>query len=424
MSARSFETTFNYATAADRIGNRPIILINPADRGRPTIVATLSTLPGTVYYALTEADAGEPIAAISAGIIGQRHPTAPHVSFESADVAGRVLAVELSADHCQRLIIDGADYLGDSQIDGWLTGLAGWLANGQLIVAGRSIRLINWQAALDDGRAAIWSPDSIDQFDSADQFEPADRLTVSGFGRGQVWYGGQTADNWDGPLARRVFYFLIDQSPVSRDQVFAIFWADLSIREATNVFHVTKRKVNETVGCEAMLFQNRRYVINPVVKLRYDVHRFETAVREAQAAIQIGDTNTAHRCWQAAADRYRQPFLSQESMPWIVRRRDQLREQYAEALAYLAHAAYTAHDSDRALTGWLRAIAEQPLREDWIIAAMTLFAERGDLAAVRQQYDRLRGQIEAQGTDRDLIMPGVALRAAYRALIGEPPPEL
>ena len=37
---------------------------------------------------------------------------------------------------------------------------------------------------------------------------------------------------------------------VTRDEIFETFWPGLPTKEATNVFHVTKRKISERLGYE------------------------------------------------------------------------------------------------------------------------------------------------------------------------------
>ena len=55
----------------------------------------------------------------------------------------------------------------------------------------------------------------------------------------------------------------------TRDDIFNTFWPSLSIKEATNVFHVTKRKVNEILGFETRYrVDNYAYIHRETVGFR------------------------------------------------------------------------------------------------------------------------------------------------------------
>src|SRR5688500_18693889 len=56
---------------------------------------------------------------------------------------------------------------------------------------------------------------------------------------------GRTLTTWDGVLPKCLFFYLVDRAMTTRNEIFDTFWPELKKREATNVFHVTKRKVSE-----------------------------------------------------------------------------------------------------------------------------------------------------------------------------------
>ena len=74
------------------------------------------------------------------------------------------------------------------------------------------------------------------------------QLEVYAFGRGHAVSNGREISSWDGALPRNLFFYFIDNPLVTRDQIFEIFWPKLSVRDATNVFHVTKRKITERIS--------------------------------------------------------------------------------------------------------------------------------------------------------------------------------
>jgi len=77
---------------------------------------------------------------------------------------------------------------------------------------------------------------------------PKPQLEVYALGRGYALVNGQEITNWDGALPRNLFFFFMDNPLITRDEIFATFWPGLSVKEATNVFHVTKRKISERIS--------------------------------------------------------------------------------------------------------------------------------------------------------------------------------
>jgi len=152
-------------------------------------------------------------------------------------------------------------------------------------------------------------------------------------------------DNWDGALPRNLFFYFMDNTLVTRSQIFQMFWPELPVKEATNVFHVTKRKIAERLSMKVNDGQNyeltryangffTRYAngfYTPSEKLgrHYDVADFQSAV---ERALMTGDKAEEETLLRQAVELYRGPFLSEIDMDWIVARRDSLRQMYAQAL--------------------------------------------------------------------------------------------
>ena len=109
----------------------------------------------------------------------------------------------------------------------------------------------------------------------------------------------------------------MDHPLVTRDQIFDVFWPTLSVKEATNVFHVTKRKINERLGYDLTQYASGFYSHNERVQNYYDVAAFTTSIEDAMMA----DEREEARHWQQAVDLYRAPFLHKLDMDWAIERR-------------------------------------------------------------------------------------------------------
>jgi len=158
-------------------------------------------------------------------------------------------------------------------------------------------------------------------------------LRVLAFGNGLVFRDEGAAVTWAGQLPKALFFFLVDKGLVSRHGIFSAFWPDYSQEEATNIFHVTKRKVNEYLGADLLRYNNVYYHIAQDVELLYDVQAFYHALQEAQSA---SDPALACAHYERAVWFYQDDFLPAFDLPWIKAKRAELRQSYLETLHILA----------------------------------------------------------------------------------------
>lgn len=153
-------------------------------------------------------------------------------------------------------------------------------------------------------------------------------LEVYTLGMGQTFINGMPLQRWDGWLPRVLFYYMIDRVMVRRDDIFQTFWPNLNEREATNVFHVSKRKVHEMLGFDLTVYDSGYYYLSPDLDIRYDVRQFNKLVQQAQV---VPDSKAVVHL-NNALSLYRSDFLSGFGGDWVVTRRAQLRRVYAETL--------------------------------------------------------------------------------------------
>ncbi len=362
-------------------------LVFPHDERRNRVIAEYLEQPSTAYYGLEVDDAtgSELTAHILEALVEQGFDVRKsRVPADDAD-AGRALGAALGT--VQTLVVDQFDrFTGDPS--GWLEGLAGSIPSGsQVIISARNLDSSPWNPMLKSGVVSLVGERKSFGHRILDG-EPG-RLEVYALGLGTVWFEGRSVTHWDGPLTRRLFYFLLDRGPVSRTTIFETFWPNLPVREATNVFHVTKRKMNETIGMDVTDYIDRHYRVGAGVRLYYDVAEFEGALHQAD----MGSGEESEIGWQRAIELYRHNFLMHETASWAVLRRDELREGYAQALVSMARVYQRRNEIDMALNHYLRAIREVPMREDLHHQVMKLYAEKGDRAAAIDQYERLRTRL-------------------------------
>lgn len=285
------------------------------------------------------------------------------------------------------LILDGIDQIDwDEDAYTFFTYLARQLPSDlQLVMNGRLLPFQPWIGLVQEGLATVYGDsEALDGgIFNLNQTRDA-HLEVYGLVAGQVFVNGTPLTTWDGPLPRNLFYFFVDHPMVTRDEIFETFWPDLPTKEATNVFHVTKRKISERLGYELTAYSGGFYRPSGQMDVHYDAAIFEKIVEDNRLN---PPENPA--MWYSAIRLYRTPFLYRLEMPWMVKRREQIRLTYAEALIGIARCYRALNETDRAINFYMRAMREVPQREDIHRDMMSLYAERGDTDKAVAQYQLL-----------------------------------
>lgn len=289
------------------------------------------------------------------------------------------------------LIVGAYDFVEAAEVDPLILALVPQLPEGvRLILSTRQlpIALLTTPALRPLTALVPVNPDKM----VLDYAQPTDKkiLEVRALGPGRVLIDGRLIDHWDGVLPRTLFFYFVDRGMTTRDEIFQTFWPTLSTREATNVFHVTKRKISEILGTDLTVYWSGFYRISPELELHYDVVKFAEAVQNAAVAADDEALQLLHN----AIDLYRGPFLSTIEQPWIEQRRAELASNYAEALAVLARLYANRQSPQEALGYFLRAAAANPQREDLVRHIMELYQQMGKPAEALEAYERLKRELQ------------------------------
>lgn len=306
------------------------------------------------------------------------------------------------------LVLDRFDKIqADSALPHFIRALSEHLSSHLRVLLSTHAASTHWQALMADG--VVLTLDT--QAELKSHFNETilqGHLEVYALrGWPQVQIDQYAISSWDGLLPKHLFFFFVDRPQVTRQQVFEAFWPTLSTQDATNIFHVTKRKITEKLGHDLIRFEKGVYIPNPHLVRFYDVEQFERLV---QAALVTPEVEVAKEKWQAALALYRGHFLKDIKAAWAVQRRAALKNLYVQALTSLGAIYRESRNHDLALAYYTRAAAESPEREDICRHVMALYAEQGRLDTVANEYKRLEECLKVKFNTR----PGVETRTAYQ----------
>jgi DNA-binding SARP family transcriptional activator len=286
------------------------------------------------------------------------------------------------------LILDECDFVGPKDFEQLLTLLLREVTRGVLVILARTMPpCILSNADLRHQAQIIPVSDSLMFHDYIGRADGPALLEVKGFGSGHALLNGRPIDNWDGALPRNLFFYLIDRGMATRNQIFETFWPEMPVREATNVFHVTKRKISEVLGTDLTYYWSGFYRLSPEIELSYDISLFSQMMQESA----IASHQNAQRLLTQAIWLYRGDFLTSihDDVVWVAQRRSELLQTYGDALITRAKTFEHAGDKLEALGLYIRASSTSPQREDLTGTIMKLYTELGMYGDALNAYNRL-----------------------------------
>ncbi len=202
-----------------------------------------------------------------------------------------------------------------------------------IVLNGRSLPRLPWLSMIAKRHAVILRDDELlsEDFYGRRNVDDAS-LKVLSLGPGYVFFDDRLVDNWEGHLPRLLLFFVMDRPEVTRNQICDVFWPDLHIDQAVNVFHVTKRRLHKALGVDILSHDGAYYRINPEIPFYFDAFEFV----ESLLVCRHGNPTDAFHYWQTVAKLYRGPFLQGHSEGWIEERREAYSVANTEALTQIA----------------------------------------------------------------------------------------
>lgn len=399
-------TNISVSQFNDAIQDKKVVLLYPQTSYRNLFLSYLlnNTTRQLLYYRLKPSD--HTIEQMLSGLldeVAESHPdfgksTKQQLKAKDMTALAQAINDDLGAmGQDVSLYLDETDRLDlTAAYRSFFTELVATLANNvQLFINSRELTTEPWQQmVLDEDAVVIGTERRKTQLMFSVEEADKPQLEIYAFGRGHAIINGKAVESWDGALPRNLFFYFIDRNLITRDEIFNTFWPDLNTKEATNVFHVTKRKISERLSMNVLGEENYELTIyhtgfyHPGDKIarHYDVAEFEAAIDEA--SMTFNDEQQAE-LYERAVGLYRAPFLITIDMPWVHERREKLQRQLQEALIGLARIHKAADRTEQALGYFSRSLHQNPLREDIHREIMLLYQKMGYPNEAVRQYQHL-----------------------------------
>ena len=238
-------------------------------------------------------------------------------------------------------------------------------------------------------------------------------LRVRTLGAAVVAFGeaALTAADWSYAKPRELMFLLVSSPPLTKDQIAAALWPDLSRQQLGNALHTALRELRRALGDPGwVVYADGRYRFDRSRPHECDVTAFEDALAAARRA---RPAQAALPDLQRAVAAYGGDFLEGMSAgEWALVRRDELRRAFESALLATGRLQAAAGRHQAAAAAFRRAVAHEPLNESAHRELMNSWARLGETARAVRHYETLVTLLR----DQVGVPPAAETTALYQRL--------
>ena len=313
----------------------------------------------------------------------------------TATSLGVVAPVGTASSEVNTTFTPSADLSGSVPTEGSEGGLPRW----QILIAASTVGLVAILGGLDlrrRRRHRALSPGS----GTAETPQPV--LEIYGLGLARVVVGGRTltSKDWQALTSRDLFFYLVCEGPVTRDQLASVFWPNSSFDQIRNTFHSAIYRARGALSPlkDVIVFENNTYTFNRLVEYSFDVETFEQRLKAAKA-LTATDPSRAAEHYSKAVDLYQGGFLEDYTSPndeWRVIRASGSLEKYLDASEKLGSLLVQQGRYEDALEAYKRAQERDPYRESAGRGVMLSYAKLGQRVEALRHYQELKSRIKAE----------------------------
>ena len=221
-----------------------------------------------------------------------------------------------------------------------------------------------------------------------------------------------TAADWSYAKPRELMFLLASSPPMTKDQIAAALWPDLSRQQLGNALHTALRELRRALGDAGWVqYSDGQYRFDRSRPHECDVTAFEDALVAARRA---RPADAALPELQRAIAAYGGDFLDgMATGEWALVRRDELRRAFESALLATGRLQAAAGRHQAAAAAFRKAVAHEPLNESAHRELMNCWVRLGETARAVRHYEELVGVLR----DQVGVAPAAETEALYRRLL-------
>ena len=242
-------------------------------------------------------------------------------------------------------------------------------------------------------------------------------LRIRALGAAMVEIGDTalTAADWSYAKPRELMFLLASSPPMTKDQIAAALWPDLSRQQLGNALHTALRELRRALGDAGWVrYTDGHYRFDRSRPHECDVTAFEDALVAARRA---RPAEAALPELQRAIAAYGGDFLDgMATGEWALIRRDELRRAFESALLATGRLQAAAGRHQAAAAAFRKAVAHEPLNESAHRELMNCWVRLGETARAVRHYEELVGVLR----DQVGVAPAAETEALYRRLLAAP----
>jgi predicted ATPase/DNA-binding SARP family transcriptional activator len=224
-----------------------------------------------------------------------------------------------------------------------------------------------------------------------------------------------TAADWGYAKPRELLFLLAASPPMTRGQLGAALWPELSRQQLGNALHTALRELRRALGDPGwVVYTDGRYRLDTAREHECDIETFEQALTAARSARPAA---AALPDLQRAVAAYGGDFLAgMVAGEWAQARRDELARSFESALLAIGRLHAAAGRYQPAAAAFRRAVKHEPLNETAHRELMNCWVRLGQTARAVRHYEELVELLHEQVG----VPPAAETTALYQRLAGWP----
>jgi two-component SAPR family response regulator len=214
------------------------------------------------------------------------------------------------------------------------------------------------------------------------------KIKINAFGREEVLVKKRALaiSDWKTQTSRDLFFlFLAHPEGLTKEEVGAIMWQDLSPAELKLRFKNAIYRMRHAIGSEVVLFQDNFYQFNRSIDYEYDVQIFLNTVNQAH---EEKDQKKQVDLLRYALAQYKGKYLPGLDYDWVEPDRQRFHDSAIKCMEELTRILIKHSDYETALATCGKALATDPTNEAFYRLSMEIYSMMGNKAAVSRQYQQ------------------------------------